>query len=76
MKPIYYVHVSEYDGCNTFVSEFLHCHNKKFLEDLVAKLNKKSGKDFVVRELKVLETPTKEQVNNMLEYHGFEYINI
>lgn len=78
MKPIYFVHASDYDGCNSWTADFCHCHNKKFIEDLVAKLNKKSGKnvEFVVCELKVLETPTKEQVNNMLEYHGFGYLNI
>lgn len=77
MKPIYFIRANEYDGCNSWVSEFCHCHNKKFVEDLAAKLNKKAGKnaDFCVVELQVFETPTKDQIKAMLEYRGFAWIN-
>ena len=72
---IYYIHSSYYDYCNEWTADFLHCKNKKFLEDLCLKLNKQCSKEysFDVRELNVLDTPTKEQVRNILQYHCINY---
>ena len=73
---IYYIHSNYYDGCNQWESNFLHCKNKQFLLDLCKKLEKvytqKAGYDFSVCEFTFIrDTPTKQQVNTVLEYMGF-----
>ena len=72
---IYYIHANYYDGCNQWEFDFLHCNNEKFLLDLCKKLEKvytkQQGYSFSVYEFAFLrDTPTKQQVNSTLEYHG------
>ena len=75
MKPIYCIEIYQYDYCNSWTEDVLHTTNKKYLDDLCAKLEKNYGtKDtisFSVKEIKVPNNPTKQDVEQVKSYFGF-----
>ena len=75
MKPIYCIEIYQYDYCNSWTEDVLHTTNKKYLDDLCAKWEKNYGtKDtisFSVKEIKVPNNPTKQDVEQVKSYFGF-----
>lgn len=76
MKPIYCIEISQYDYCNSWTDDVLHTTNKKYLDDLCAKWEKKYARkdtiSFNVKEIRISDNPTSQDVKQVKEF--FSYI--
>lgn len=75
MKPIYFIRVYDHDYSSSWENDILHTTNKKFLEDLCIKFEKKNNyntRSFHVLELTVVDNPTYEQVESEMKYLGLK----
>lgn len=75
MKKIYALVIHYYDeGCGSSREEYLHTTNKKLIEDLAARLNKKGRGyyDFACEEVEVKTSYTAAEIAETLRYLGID----
>lgn len=76
MKKIYYLHVHMYDYCSNWEHDILHTFNKKQLESLKLRLEKKYKRpeySFSVKELVVnKDSLCHEDIKQELSYLGID----